>query len=91
MKELYFDCPRKGRVLTLIFDNFEEITAENLKHLCDSKAERYVRILVKKENVLVYSMMIKFELGNQAIIDDTLTILRNDFHDLVEISKQIQI
>lgn len=89
MKELYFDCPKKGKVLTLIFDNFEEIAAENLKHLIDSRADRYVRILVKIEDITVYSMMLKFEMGNQSIIDDVVGILRNDFNDLIAISKQI--
>ena len=87
MKTVYFDCPRKGRVLTLIFDNFDEITADNLEFLKDSKSDRYVRILVEIGGLTVYSMMIKFELGNAAIIAETVEILKNDLSDLTAISQ----
>lgn len=87
MKKVYFNCPRKGRVLALVFDKAEDITTENTKKYMECDSDRYIKIILQKGESMTCQTAIKFELDNEHIIKTRRKFLENDMEDILKIKE----
>ena len=87
MKTVYFDCHRKGKVLAIIFDKAEDITAENLKQFMDCESDRYIKIILEQDGMMACQTAIVFELDNEKIMENRRKLVENDLKDIREIKK----
>jgi hypothetical protein len=85
MKPIYFDCPRKGKVLAIIFTNPNDITANNLKQFMDYDVDRYIKIILKQDGMMVSENAIHFELDNELIISKRRELLWKDMEDMIKV------
>jgi len=91
MEHAYFKCPKKGDVLTIRFDEFEDINVNNLAALEDKAKGRYVKLVVKKEGVIVCQTIVNFELAKQNILDEMKQLMINDWEDLKRINEVMEL
>lgn len=75
----YFKCPNRGDMLAIYFDEREEITLDFLApFLTDGDFGRYIELIFKNGGKHKIATLIRSELNNQVIIDETLDMLFSD-------------
>lgn len=85
IKEIYFDCPRKGKVLALVFDDAEDITTVKLQKYLNCDSDRYIKIVLRKGDQMACQTAIKFEMDREKTIENRKNLVKNDLEDLIKI------
>lgn len=72
----YFNCPQKGKMLAIFFDNEKEITNDFIKQFTNNnKIDRYIELIYRKDGEQFREVLIKQELENKHVIKEILNCL----------------
>ncbi len=72
----YFNCPQKGKMLSIFFDDEKEINHEFIKKFInDDKIDRYIELIYRKGKDQYIEGLIKGELDNKRIFDGIMDSL----------------
>jgi len=75
----FFECPDKGKMLTVFFNEKDEINYDFLKQFSESsKIDRYVELIFRNKGKQTSSYLIKQELTNKAVVDEIIDCLVNN-------------